>query len=365
MACACGGWEAGPGEAAGGAPSQITVAPCSVQGGAGGAAESDGLRCAPAFASGVNVAWLNFAADVPSPKLCDFKTLFTTASASGARVIRWWLHTDGTVTPGYDADGFARVITTRTIKDTRAVLDLAQASHVMLVISLWSFDMLRQGPTANNKLLMTDDAHRQAYVDNVLTPLATALKGHPALYAWEAFNEPEGMTTEFGWVSQRISMADVQRTVNWFGGAIHDADPGARFTNGCWSFPACSALAPFKNYYSDEALRMAGDKANGTLDFYEVHYYPSNGVKASPFVHPADYWQLDKPIVIGEFHAVDTDGVARDDLFTRLYDTGYNGAWAWQYANADGAQDFRWPAMQQGLENLLSAQPASLEITCE
>ena len=108
-------------------------------------------------------------------------------------------------------------------------------------------------------------------------------------------------------------------------------------TNGSQTFDYCSnGISGKSNWYSDSALRAAGGKQNGTLDFYEVHYYDANestasGTALSPFGHPATYWGLDKKLVIGEFYAVTTDGVQTNDLYTNLYNSGYNGAWAWQY----------------------------------
>lgn len=365
----CSDWQSPPGYSqneitdAGAAPAPCAATAAELAASAGPA----GGTCAPAFASGVNVAWFNFAHDIPMPNLCSFRSLFANVAAAGGPVVRWWLHTTGAATPGYDANGFALPISEGDIADIRSVLDRAQASHALLTVSLWSFDMLEQGPVTQNRLLLTDAAHRQAYIDNVLTPLVSALAGHPGLYAWEAFNEPEGMTTDFGWTPRdtRVDISDIQTTVNWFGDAIHAADPKARFTNGCWSFPACSSVDGFRNYYSDDELVNAGGRALGTLDFYEVHYYTSNGGRASPFLHPAAYWGLDKPIVIGEFYAADTDGVAQDDLYTHLFDDGYAGAWTWQYANGDGSMnDGQWPAMRQGLENLRDAQHASVALAC-
>ena len=76
----------------------------------------------------------------------------------------------------------------------------------------------------NNKLLLEEDANRQAYIDNYLTPLVKALKGTPGLYAYEIFNEPEGMGPS-GWATYRTTQAAIQKTVNWFASAIHTADP--------------------------------------------------------------------------------------------------------------------------------------------
>lgn len=321
----------------------------------------------PRFASGVNVAWIRFANDIPNPDIAAFSTVFQNTRAAGGRVIRWWLHTNGTVTPGYDGNGMALRISDGNIADIRRVLDAASAAGVMIDLSLWSFDMLQTGANRvlpQNTALLTQDANRQAYIDNVLTPLVNALKGHPGLYSWETFNEPEGMTTQHGFVpvANRIDERFVQVTVNWFADAIHTADPSAFVTNGTWTFIGNSSIPRNgQNYYSDAALIAAGGRPKGTLDFYEVHYYMSNGATVSPFAHPASYFNLDKRTVIGEFWALDTDDVAAGNLYTMLYANGYNGAWAWQYQNNDNAtNNTKWPAMQVPMQSLLAAHPADL-----
>jgi hypothetical protein len=201
----------------------------------------------------------------------------------------------------------------------------------------------------NNQALLEKDANRQAYIDNYLTPLVTALKGTPGLYSYEIFNEPEGMGPK-GWATHKTTQAAIQKTVNWLAAAIHTADPTALVTNGSQTFDYCSAVSGKSNWYSDSALRAAGGKQNGTLDYYEVHYYASNGASDSPFTHSATSWGLDKKLVIGEFAAQATDGVALNNLYTSLYTGGYNGSWAWSYS-----ADYPWPAMQAPMQALFTA----------
>jgi hypothetical protein len=336
-------------------------------------------NCRPKFASGVNMAWINFSADVPNPDLPIWSTVDKNVGAAGGRVIRWWLHVNGANTPGYDSSGKAKPVTNAIIADTIRLLNLAQESGVAIDLSLWSFDMLQKGEyhqngeasdLANNKLLLTDDTYRQAYIDNFLRPLVKAIKGHPALYSWEIFNEPEGMSAEFGWTADKIPMSAIQKTVNWMAAAIHEEAPGALVTNGAVAFQSCSQVGSYKNYYSDSELKAAGGKDKGVLDFYEVHYYAANqGQAQSPFAHPASYWNLDKPIVIGEFWADDTDGVKKDDLYTNLFNNGYAGAWAWQYYNKDTVngqtRDYTWPAMKNGMRAVYDAHPADIELVCK
>src|SRR5580700_8876464 len=163
------------------------------------------------FASGLNIAWVNFANDVPNPDIATFTTIFTATAAAGGRVIRWWFHTNGTVTPGYQTTGaqagMAQNIPQSHIDGVKAILAAAAAQGVAVNISLWSFDMLQGSSegisattTTNNMNLLQVDANRQAYITNYLTPLVTALKGTPGLYSYEIFNEPEGMT-QYGWTT--------------------------------------------------------------------------------------------------------------------------------------------------------------------
>jgi hypothetical protein len=345
--------------------------------GAGGTAAPDAGaatgQCRPQFGSGLNVAWFKFAGDVPNPDLARFRQLYKDTYDAGGRIVRWWFHTNGTVTPGYDANGKAKPLAMQDLADVRSILDAAHEAGVAVVISLWSFDMLQgnqMAPLDQNMALLTQDDARQAYIDRVLTPLVTGLAGHPGLYAWEIFNEPEGMSSEHGWTSMNggrtVEMKVIQTVVNWFADAIHTADPHALVTNGAWQFAVNANVSNYQNMYSDAALMAAGGRAKGTLDFYEVHYYDNwNGSEVvSPFTHPHDYWQLDKPIQIGEFWAIDTNGVAAANLFTALFDGGYSGAWAWQYAADDGnGRSTKWPAMQVPMQNLYEAHAAALECT--
>jgi hypothetical protein len=359
--------------------------------GPGEETEGDGGACNPTFASGVNVAWFTFAGDVPSPNMTSFDGLYSSIYPVGGRVVRWWFHTDGMTTPGYDSTGLAKPISASNIADVKKILDAAAAAGESVNISLWSFGMLDSTQAsdatvlANNKLLLTTTANRNAYVTNVLTPLVTALKGHPGIYSWEIFNEPEGMIDDGPnpsgpWQSggASVGIKDIQTTINVFGSAIHNADPSAKVTNGAWTFIAIGGEhgQSGTNYYSDAALKAAGGMANGTLDYYEVHYYDNWGTvgqadPVSPFIYTASSWNLDKAILVGEFWAVaspELDGgtFAANSLYTTLYSNGYKGAWAWQYANSDSpgpasGASTKWPAMQAPMQALETAHAADLQ----
>ena len=138
-----------------------------------------------------------------------------------------------------------------------------------------------------------------------------------------------------------VQISDVQKMVNQAAGAIHRAVPDVLVSNGSWAFIASSTTIPGDhNFYSDSALKAVGSDADGTLDFYMVHYYEWAARTHSPFHHPASYWGLDKPIVIGEFPAKglsDSLGpMSPAQCFQYLYDNGYAGAMGWTYTAHDG-----------------------------
>ena len=203
--------------------------------------------------NGGNVAWIRFARDIgPGETRLDlFEQMFRELRENGGNTFRLWLHTNGANTPEWRESTVVGP-GAGAIDDLRAILDLAHQNDIGLILCLWSFDMLRIrfGPevTDRNYALLTEEDKLQAYIENALIPMVRELKGHPAILAWEIFNEPEGMSNEFGWPFNRhVPMSDIQRFINRTAGAIKRTDPDVQVTNGSWSFRAASDVTAGKD----------------------------------------------------------------------------------------------------------------------
>jgi len=330
------------------------------------------------FLSGSNVAWCphvpEFGSDMNHLLESNIRTWFEDmideVSDAGGNSLRWWIHPDGSPLKYNNyVDRMVTGITPQQIDNIRWVLDYALDKEVTINLCLWSFDMVNDGgwgaKYGRYNVILTDADHLNAYTDNFLRPLVREFADHPALLSFEVCNEPEGMSSEgtsgpWGWsnpADQRVDIATLQRFHNWVASAIHDEAPDALVTTGAWSFESNRETGGTSlgeiNVWSDDRLISAGGKANGTLDYYQVHYYSHFGSEFNPFVHHASEWNLDKPIVIGEMEVSLTA-----NSYVALYDNGYAGAWAWRYAPGNTQN---WDDIEPTVRELFDLHPCDIQ----
>jgi len=247
------------------------------------------------FVHGINIAWLDFGKDVGihpitkeeyHPDWDKLDEIMELTVANGGNVIRWWYHTDGSTNP-----------------------------------------------------LLTEVAHYTSYIENALLPLVNYIGAHPGLFAWEIFNEPEGMTNEYAshWegFAERVTMEDIQRFINRTAAYIRKAQPDVKITSGALGFLSCvdNPTRGFQNRYSDQALEDIGGEITGYLDFYNIHYYTWAKKEGSPFHKAYDTTKLDKRAIIAEYYPDPIFEIPTEELVKKLRDNGWHGSMVWSWTD--------------------------------
>lgn len=295
------------------------------------------------FVSGFNLAWINFGGDVGDVALNEtaFRSAMKAVADSGGNTMRVWLSTNGAKDPKFGADGLVSGLGTKTIANVQKMLTIAKENKMLLMPVLLTHNFMQKnaaengGSLENNRKLLTTDAGIKAYIDNAVVPLVKAIGNDPNLICWEICNECEGMVSGVGWTDEKIAKTDVQKFTNRMTGAIKRAVPGVLVSTG-------TVAGAYLGWYTDAALTSVGGDADGTLDFYQIHYYGWNGTSNSPFTKKANAWSVDKPLMVGEFASSSwgpstpssssmQDAANIDTLMENLFNNGYAGGLFWQY----------------------------------
>lgn len=308
------------------------------------------------FFSGTNLAWADYNSDVGDNPLDEnaWRKAVEGTRAAGGNAIRWWLFNNMSQSPEIDqTTHLVSGLKASTISNMKKALDIAEEYGVMVSMCLFSHNLMEPSQwglydekldfTANQNLF--EDEGTKAFIDNVLIPVVKGIGDHNALMTWEVFNEPEGMTSECGgWTAKKMALSKIQKFTNKVAAAIHTTNKDLLVSTG-------SVNIKYQKYWNDAALIAEGGEANGTLDFFQTHYYPYyQADDVSPFVNTAAQMQTtygydSKPMIIGEFPASGwtladgtrtTSMAAKTDVSTEqaykfAYESGYAGALAWQY----------------------------------
>jgi uncharacterized repeat protein (TIGR02543 family) len=322
------------------------------------------------FVSGMNLAWINYANDVVSFDSATMATAMKGVHDSGGNAMRIWLSTDGSHDPVFDANGYVSGPNPNTIPNIQKMLRIAKNNNLVLILSLMSHNWMNTSSGANityNKTMLQTDSGISAYIKHYVTPVVTAVGADPNILCWEVFNEPEGMVLDWSGLATGITTLNVQTVVNRVAGAIHKAVPGGVLvSNGTVTLQYNSSVGGVNNY-TDAALKAAGGDTAGYLDFYMVHYYSSNGSDPSPFTKTYSHWNLDKPLVIGEYPSQifsadysNFNATSVDNLLKYLDSTGYAGGLGWMYYNNAGMAGYSSFAHSMAVEKTYDSASTSL-----
>jgi len=303
---------------------------------------------------GANLAWSDnsrFSSDFGSSdgfgntntNLIGFQAKFDEIAQSGGNSARIWVHTTAQVSPNIATNGrtigLSRELTNQQVVDQMTeVLDSAWDRGILVTFSLFSFDMLCDfyqndfgytGSMVRNRRMLR--SRRQDYFDNALTPMVSGLKDHPALFAYEIFNEPEGVYSgrQFCETSTPISQTTASLFVNEAAAVIHGLDANVKVTTS-------THTDLFADFTNETLTSHEGANPEGVLDFYELHWYEGWG--RDPYNTLKSDYNLDRPIIIGEFELYQARGTSAnpsEDAISTILSNGYAGAWPWSLATTN------------------------------
>jgi hypothetical protein len=341
------GGTAGAGGATGGSGGATGGAGGS--GGSGGSAGSDACpadscpfptgvsyECNLRFMYGVNYAWENFAGDFGGGNrgiAATRNTIDTTLqqmASNGVNVIRWWVWPNFTGNGvSFDGGGTPTGLTSTTLADLGALLELAEQHDIYLMLTLFSFDNFKTMLPANRRMdtIALDANLRAGLVNNVVRPFARAATEHQyarRVIAWDVINEPEWAVT------------------------------GPSLYGGDEPFDPTDDLSPITHQQMETLLAdvITGLRAESTAlvtvgaaamkwksawseldqDFYQFHIYDWVQQYWPYTTSPAGYGLADKPVVMGEFPPEGLTGASYGQMLDSWYQNGYAGALAWRDA---------------------------------
>jgi len=286
-----------------------------------------------AFLEGANLPWFSCGNDfggnawhpeggISAPgRIEHIRPVFEALQREGITCLRWWLFADGRSGIRSDATGCPAGLDDRVFPDIDLALELA-ADHGIRIIPV-CFDFLLCGPKemsgdvqlGGRRHWIRNREHWVALETHVLKPLFKRYGSHPAILAWDLFNEPEwaifGMGGREASVSPWLMRARLARM--------------ARLAHRHGDRPVTVGLA------SARALPLVRGLG---LDFYQVHWYDRHDA-FSPLDRPAERLGLDRPLLLGEYPTRNSRR-SRGEILELARRHGYCGALGWSLLAQDG-----------------------------
>jgi hypothetical protein len=290
--------------------------------------------------NGINVPWHNFGYDIGANSFDSnwFASFFANCSENHINSARFWVHCDGRASPMFNSDGSVSGLSPTFLPELEQLVKMASSSHVVTMLTLWSFDMCKQEtPTSYHPQLISNTNALQSYVTKALIPILKTLDKYDNV-VYEIINEPEWCVKETpGNTPYMASLSEMQRFAATIADAIHKNSRHAVTLGSSslkWNSNSSAAVG---NWWSDAALQKQVASSSAKLDFYQIHYYDwmhNDQWGYDPCREPASYWSLDKPTVVGELPATGGQFYTPTQLVECSFKDNYWGDMFWAY-NAD------------------------------
>lgn len=311
------------------------------------------------FLQGVNLPWFSCGNDfgcnawhpeggISAPgRIQRIRPFFEALQRDGITCLRWWLFADGRSGIRCDPTGSPKGLDDRVFPDIDLALELA-AAHGIRIIPV-CFDFLLCGPeqrsggvqSGGRRGWIRDPEQWVALEVGVLKPLFARYGSHPAILAWDLFNEPEWAVLGAGCRDASLPpwllRSRLERMV--------------RLAHRCGDRPVTVGLASTRGL---SLVRGIG------LDFFQVHWYDPQDA-SSPLDRPVARLGLDRPLLLGEFPTRNSRR-SLAEIVELAQRHGYCGALGWSLLAQDACSGLELSALpaEEATEHAPDALPTHM-----
>jgi hypothetical protein len=350
------------------------------------------------FLLGSNLPWIRYGLDIGSSAATPDGGLHANAESAGAldeafarlrregaEHARVFLFCDGRAGICFGTDGTPEGLDDSVFEDVDVLLAAAERHRIGLCLVLFDAglvaapseeDGVRGGGHAD---VLGEPAKREALLEHVLEPVLRRYGTHPAIDAWDIFDEPECATQ--GMACPHPARPRGAKRWAKVGSALSTLLPALGLRPPSPPAPAlipASAMRGFLGaavqavHLHTRSLATVGLASTANLglveglglDFYQAHWWEPYG--DAPLRRAAADFRLDRPLVLGAFPASTKHKSAKTVLDT-VRCAGYGGAFLWSLRAVDacGGQDGQLAQWARNHAAQLYRRPPRVEVAAE
>jgi hypothetical protein len=350
------------------------------------------------FLLGANLPWVRYGLDVGASLATPEGGLHADAAAAsaldealarlrqdGVEQARVFLFCDGRAGIRFGADGTPEGLDEAVFLDVDVLLATAERHRIGLFLVLFDAGLVSAHSVVDGVAcgghadVLAEPAKRNALLENVVEPLLQRYGTHPAIDAWDIFDEPECATLgmqcprparspgarRWGRVAETLGL--VLRAVGL--GRACPPGPGLVLSSAMRGFLGAAVQLVHQHTRAMATVGLASTANLGLVeglgvDFYQAHWWEPYG--DARLRRAAADFRLDRPLVLGAFPATTQSKSVKTVLDTARC-AGYGGALVWSIRAVDarGGQEMHLAQWARNHADKLYRRPPRVEAAAE